>query len=344
MNYRHIYMRIVSHAKQKMELGLRPKTRWQNYKFPNQYFEFHHILPKCEFPLWENRKSNIVALTAREHFFCHQLLTKIYPESGGIRYALYCFVNFSRYKGVIDSKTYQKLKEDYSSTRSIRLRGKNNPNFGNKMSQESKDKISKANKGRKWTKEQISNKRSKHYTNGLINISLKEGDAVPEGFWRGRTLSEKAKESAKTAGLKRAGRSPKNKGLKCFNNGKIQVYRAECPEGFVEGKLPSILEGLKGRHIQTEESIRKMLETRSKRKALDPNYGKCKDPSKKRKPTLSKEAKERWREKIKLAAMRRPKGRKWYNNGDISIMAFECPEGFVKGRLKRKNQLEASHE
>lgn len=127
MNYRHIYMRIISHARQEMELGLRPKTRWQNYKFPNQYFEFHHILPKCEFPLWENRKSN-----------------------------------------------------------------------------------------------------------GLINIQLKEGDEVPEGFWRGRTLSEKAKESAKAAGLKRVGRSPKNKGLKCFNTGKVQVYRDKCPEGFVK--------------------------------------------------------------------------------------------------------------
>lgn len=27
------------------------------------------------------------------------------------------------------------------------------------------------------------------------------------------------------------------------------------------------------------------------------------------------------------------KGRHWYNNGTISINAFECPEGFVPGRL-----------
>jgi hypothetical protein len=47
---------------------------------------------------------------------------------------------------------------------------------------------------------------------------------------------------------------------------------------------------------------------------------------------------------MKLIAMKRPKGRKWYNNGNISIMAFECPKGFVKGRLKRRNQLEVSHE
>lgn len=27
------------------------------------------------------------------------------------------------------------------------------------------------------------------------------------------------------------------------------------------------------------------------------------------------------------------KGRHWYNNGNVSTMAFECPEGFVPGRL-----------
>lgn len=28
------------------------------------------------------------------------------------------------------------------------------------------------------------------------------------------------------------------------------------------------------------------------------------------------------------------KGRHWYNNGIISIMAYECPEGFTSGRIK----------
>lgn len=27
------------------------------------------------------------------------------------------------------------------------------------------------------------------------------------------------------------------------------------------------------------------------------------------------------------------KGRHWYNNGVINIMAFECPDGFVKGHI-----------
>ena len=81
MNYRKVYMRIISHAKSEQQKGLRPRTKNCKKGFENQYFEFHHILPRSLFPNWIKRKSNTVPLTAREHFFCHQLLTKIYPHS-----------------------------------------------------------------------------------------------------------------------------------------------------------------------------------------------------------------------------------------------------------------------
>ena len=35
----------------------------------NIYYESHHILPKSLFPLWKTKKSTLVLLTAREHFF-----------------------------------------------------------------------------------------------------------------------------------------------------------------------------------------------------------------------------------------------------------------------------------
>lgn len=80
MNYRHAYMAIICHAKSEEKLGLRPKNKADKRRyFSDKYFEFHHILPKSLFPNWIKRKSNIVCLTAREHFFCHQLLTKIWP-------------------------------------------------------------------------------------------------------------------------------------------------------------------------------------------------------------------------------------------------------------------------
>lgn len=108
MNYRKIYMRIVSAAKQEMEVGLRPKNYSQKKKFPNQTFEFHHILPVSLFPNWRARKSNIVALTAREHFFCHQLLCKIYNCS---EMQIAIFMMSHRMGEKISSKLYEDCKK-----------------------------------------------------------------------------------------------------------------------------------------------------------------------------------------------------------------------------------------
>ena len=69
MNYRHIYMCIITHAKAS-----------NRKRGDGNYYEKHHILPRSLFPNWITKESNTVLLTAREHFFCHQLLTKIYPS------------------------------------------------------------------------------------------------------------------------------------------------------------------------------------------------------------------------------------------------------------------------
>lgn len=123
MNYRHVYMLIIKHAKSEMNLGLRPKNLYQKKFFPNQYFEFHHILPKSLFPLWKKRKSNLVALTAREHFFCHQLLTKIYC-CNKMLFALHqlCIDKQNMYCKV-NSKLYEKIKISYIKMLSEKSKG-----------------------------------------------------------------------------------------------------------------------------------------------------------------------------------------------------------------------------
>ena len=102
-------MQIISAAKNQVKLGLRPKTKYYQLKnFPNQYFEFHHILPKSMFPNWVTRGSNIVPLTAREHFFCHQLLYKIYNCS---EMQIAIFMMSRRMGKKISSKLYEECKE-----------------------------------------------------------------------------------------------------------------------------------------------------------------------------------------------------------------------------------------
>lgn len=103
MNYRKVYCKIISYAKSQ-----------NRFKGDGNYYERHHILPKSLFPNWVKRKSNIVLLTAREHFFCHKLLEKIYPNSN-MFLALWILAN-DRQNNSCSSREYQKLKERYYIT------------------------------------------------------------------------------------------------------------------------------------------------------------------------------------------------------------------------------------
>lgn len=49
------------------------------------YAEKHHIIPKCL--KGSNEKSNIIELTAEEHYVAHQLLVKMYPGHKGLIWA-----------------------------------------------------------------------------------------------------------------------------------------------------------------------------------------------------------------------------------------------------------------
>lgn len=56
------------------------------------------------------------------------------------------------------------------------------------------------------------------------------------------------------------------------------------------------------------------------------------------KPTLGQKCKEETKEKISKANKGKANGnygKRWYNNGINSVIAFECPKGYVLGRLKK---------
>lgn len=175
MNYRHIYTIIIKKAINETNNGIR-------YKGNGQYYELHHILPKSLFPLWKNRKSNKVLLTAREHFFCHQLLTKIYPSSS-MTYALIKFYNLpnSNYK-YTNSKEYERLKIALSKYMSQKNKGRIPWNKGKCLSKETKEKLSKARKGKKLSKE--------------TKLKISNGN-------KGKKLSEETKQKLKLSALNR---------------------------------------------------------------------------------------------------------------------------------------------
>lgn len=64
--YTKWYFSIIGNAISQMRI----KTK-------DNYYEKHHIIPKCNPFNGTNDKENIVLLTSKEHFICHLLLTKM---------------------------------------------------------------------------------------------------------------------------------------------------------------------------------------------------------------------------------------------------------------------------
>ena len=127
--YSKCYFNIINRAKSR-ELS------------PNTYTEKHHIIPKCLGG--NNSTDNLVKLTAREHFICHKLLTKMVlgKNKSKMFYAYRAFIitNPRRPYFKIRSSEFEKL-------RSMGLRK------GIKTSEETKNLISKANSGNTaWNK------------------------------------------------------------------------------------------------------------------------------------------------------------------------------------------------
>lgn len=69
IDFRKEYILLIAYA----------KKRNLEYK-SGMSLERHHILPKCIFPQWKKKKSNIVVLTREEHIKAHFLLKEIYKN------------------------------------------------------------------------------------------------------------------------------------------------------------------------------------------------------------------------------------------------------------------------
>lgn len=102
------------------------------------YTENHHIIPRCMGGIDE--KSNLVSLTAKEHYVAHQLLVKIYPKEYKLLYALNRMSDYGRYSG----KAYQWIKVSFYEYQKMSYEEK----FGDEKAQEIKQKLSNFFKGK----------------------------------------------------------------------------------------------------------------------------------------------------------------------------------------------------
>ncbi len=275
MNYRHIYMIIITKAKEEMASGKRRKGN-------GEYYESHHILPKSLFPLWKDRKSNLVLLTAREHYFCHKLLVKIF-KCREMANALFR-MSTSKVNNhlIISSRDYE-----YSRKLFVELNDFNHP--------------------------------------------MKKGTF----YW--------------------------------FNNGESEIFSSECPTGYTIGRIPNRDSRIKAGQTNRERNkIRGSAQSRMSEEELKlwrQHISETHRDGKEVYEKMSEEAKKERARKIseslkghkvdgeavskgilnspkhkaaveKTAAKHR--GKKFFNNGEVCVLAETCPDGFVPGMLKRQ--------
>jgi len=181
VDYKKIYDALVERARNRTNTG---------------YVEKHHITPRCL--QGTDDASNVVSLTAREHYVAHLLLIKIYPGNHKLIYAaalmcsdvhnngqrignrLYEWLKTRRsgamselHKGkTVSEETRQKLREknrNYRPTEEAR-RKQSVAQMGKITSEETKAKISAANMGGKTRTGQKSSEEHKR----RISEALKE--------------------------------------------------------------------------------------------------------------------------------------------------------------------------
>lgn len=114
------------------------------------YSETHHIIPRSLGG--QDTVDNLVKLTAREHFICHWLLTKIHT-TGTDRWKMLNALRMmraenpgqQRYETKITSRVYEHLKLEYSVLQSIKVSGENNPMYGDKFYRSEGGRLSQRN-------------------------------------------------------------------------------------------------------------------------------------------------------------------------------------------------------
>ena len=139
------------------------------------YFEIHHIKPRSIYPDLVNDKENLIALTAKEHYFAHHLLKEIYKKQYGDNsdeywrlFNAFWLMSHSKRYTFISAQKYEALRKeindfwsDNNKTKEIRLKmskakkGKPSPKKGIPLSEEHKEKLRLINLGKKHSPETI---------------------------------------------------------------------------------------------------------------------------------------------------------------------------------------------
>lgn len=247
-----------------------------------EYFEGHHIIPRCLGGEGYTRQKhpNIVRLFPKEHFIAHKLLAQENPNNKKIVNAFSCMA-FPKGKTQRKSKLYL-TPEEYEEARIVvskGFKGKNNPMYGKNW------KIGKSDEEIDSIRKKMSKSMREFHKNNPNHIT---GERNP--MWHHKYTEETLKKFRNRKNLL---------GFSWYNNGVKNIIigpREIPPFGFKKGKLKM--------GIYYNNGCKNIL---VKFGELPPNG-------------------------FKIG--RKPLKKSWFNNGVVSIMSIECPDGFIKGRIK----------
>lgn len=218
-------------------------TRGQ-YNIPDEvYYEAHHIVPVCMggqpnrkvHNLKKFKHPNLIWLLPREHFIAHMLLAKENPENKKLIYAFWQMA--IKYKNDV---IYLITAEEYEQARIAFIEAMS----GTERTEEEKKRRSDTLKARnlKW------------FNNGITEVRASE---CPEGWVPGRApkiaeqisrirlakpVSNKGEKNG-MFGKKRSDSARKkcsevSSASKWYNNGIIETFAVNPPDGYILGRLP----------------------------------------------------------------------------------------------------------
>lgn len=228
--------RIVVKYKEFIDNIIKTRGQWNVPK--GEYWEGHHIIPRCMGGEGKNRSkhSNIIRLTAQEHYEAHKLLALENPNNKGIVFA---FWRMSTTRSKNRKKYLTISAQDYEISKLL-------------LKKLNIQKTPESNLKRSNT---MKLHRLKWFTNDLEEIRSTE---CPKDWHNGRSnkikiiISEKNKINSASRsckggkngmfGKKQTEESNKKRSILLssrhwFNNGKIECFEQSCPKGFEGGRL-----------------------------------------------------------------------------------------------------------
>jgi hypothetical protein len=203
------------------------------------YVETHHIVPRSLGGT--DDKSNLVDLSAREHFICNLLLTKIVSSKdqkekmmvAALGMCLWKPKNSSR-SFKINSRIFQKLKEENSRIVSNRFKGVS-------KEENHKLKISKSSRGKhdhSGAKNPMYGKRHSDYVKEQSSKRLAKTNSLRKWYNNGKENKFSIEHPGSGWNLGRIVK-PTSVGYRWYNDGTVQKTSSIHPgEGWKEGMIP----------------------------------------------------------------------------------------------------------